>query len=284
MILFIHFFIIVDCDMYPYLTLGSVTISLVWIGIVIACCYFLFIVYTRSKHFRLDFFLFLFYAPLLLIVPYCISKIIWYFLAFRFSQPLDWDIFLYFFDPHGSPFSFVWLVVGVCLFFVYFLTRPYIFYSQEKWLYTIARGIVLSTILAWFFLVFGDWFMGKATESWFAIHPFTENATSLAKFDKVYPVWLILSFWSFVAFMISVVIEHYSKKYHWWLLLWLFLLSRIFVFPFQHYPQYLVWDLWWVRLDIKYYIAIFFGIFCLTLHALRYKFDPIHEEDDHHHH
>lgn len=263
--------------MYPFLTLGEITISLVWIGVVLSCCYFLSIMYTRCKRFHLDYTLFLFYAPLLLVIPYLSAKLLGYLLLFRFSEPFSLDIILYILNPHGWPFSFVGLVLGFTIFLAFFLTRPYIRYAQEKRLYAFMRASVLSTILVWFFLIFGDTFMGKATESWFAIHPFTESATSLAKFDKVYPVWLILSFWAFVAFAISQGISLITKKYHWRLLASLFLFSWIFVFPFQHYPQYLVWDRWWIRLDIKYYFVTLAWVFALILWLLRRHFDPPHD-------
>lgn len=246
--------------MFPYLTLFGVTISMTAIGIIVALMVFIIAVYHFSKSNNQDFYKFFYQFPFYLVLVYLLGRYSSYVLEHSTLFPSSWNALITVLHPHGFDLHGVGILLAIILslgiFFMSIKRRE----NKRIWADIIFFSGCIGLIVLGLFLTLGDTFIGKPTNSVFAIRAL-QPESGLTKFDGVYPVGLFLSLGVLFVNVLISFLKIFSKKN--WLGLWgglgiLIVLNICFLF--QQYPRHwLVSFLGMIR-DIKQYLSLFIFI------------------------
>ncbi len=243
--------------MYPYINIWDLTLSMTGIWIVVSFFVFMLVIYIRTNQEKLKFSKFFSIVILLILLAHILWKYFHLLFEYKIYFPINYKEIM-FFLPNVSWFkySFVWILIACFLFFWYFLKYRTNKLLRPKRVNIIFQALTISFIPLGLFLLLGDDFIGKNTNSFLSVHPLT-NETKLSAFDNIYPVGLFLSIWSFFTIIIKRFIDKQTNKKNWYLWLGIFLIMLSIVFLFQKYTRHIVDPLWFSKGSSKILVMIF---------------------------
>ncbi len=252
--------------MFPYIEFSWIKIYMIWVWIIFFVLNVIYLVYHYWKKYSLNFWRFFNYLPLFLFFPYVLWK---YFFSIvnpniKIFIPYNLQDFLYIFTPYWYNFYFPWIVVwifiAIYIFFKWIKIDIEIYKRIDVFFYSIS----LSLIPLWIFLLLWDNFIWEPTESFLWISAFMVDSQLYNFWNKVYPLWLFVSFIWILSFIIIFSL-HYIRKKYWLWIYWFILILLLFNIPFllQQYPRYFNISLWSLWFDMKNYFTIFMSIFLI---------------------
>lgn len=246
--------------MYPFLHLWWFSLSMTWLGIVSFLVVFIFIAQKRSALHGVQFRALLHFLPLIIMSWYLLGTRSWYFRSDFIVFPFDPKLRLLYISPYEYHFHFTGLLIGLSFGWYKFLQ------AQRRETHVRRRTILfesvcLASIPLWIFLLFGDNFIGKPIDSWrflSAIDPLSK----VAVYDKVIPLWLYLSAWSGLLYLLISFLNQWKKNIYRafpWLMLYRVLMWYLLMR--QIYPRHLVMKVGESTIDVKQYLC--FGLIIL---------------------
>ena len=251
--------------MYPYINILGINISMMAIGIILAFVIFLVTARILTKKNHQDFLKLFYWLPIWIVVSYLLGRYVSYVLDTGVYFPTSLQWFLLLISPQNFNLHFVWLLIAswVCV-SVFFSS---IKRTENKKIRAdiLFLSLTNALIILWIFLTLWDVVIWKPTESIFAIRALSDNS-NLMKFNGVYPVGLIISFWALIVHIIVSISSIISKKNWLWIrwIIWILIVLNI-AFLFQAYPRHGVVSLWWISFDIKQYLSLFIIVLCLIV-------------------
>jgi len=178
--------------MFPYLTLFGVKISMVAVGIVLALTVFTVTVYQLCKKNNQDFYRFFYQLPFRLILVYFLGRYSAFVLEHSTLFPSSVQAFFSILRPNNFNLHSVGILGAVMLSLWTFFAGIKRVENRKIWADILFSASCNATILLGLFLTLGDTFIGKSTDSVFAIRAL-QQGSGLTKFDGVYPVGIFLS-------------------------------------------------------------------------------------------
>lgn len=253
--------------MLSYMSVWWIKIYMTWIGIVLWFITFLIASHYLIRKYHQDFRKFFYRLPIFIILIY----FFWVYVDFLLNVwifPKSRNELLFLISPYWYKFHFAWVLLWSLIAFRIFFKRIKRNENKKIRIDIFFYSISLSLIPIWIFFLLWDNFIWKTCEWLLCIKPLNTES-ELNKFNWVYPAWLFLSIWSFIALLITVIIKKNQKKF-WFGILWLSLLiiiTNIVIMLFQNYPRHWTIQVWWIIFDIKQYISFF--IIMLMVYSLQ---------------
>ncbi len=252
--------------MFPFFTIRWIKVYMTGIGIVISFAAFIIIVWYLSKRFLQWFWRFFYRLPLAITLVYFLGSYLQFVLSNQAFIPTNAEQILSIIWPYGYKFNFagilLWIVISLFIFFRKIKTIE----NKKIWADIFFYGFTLCIVPLGFFLLLGDNFIGKTTDSFLAMRSL-HLESQWNKFDAVYPIWLLLS----IGALIIVTIVHtrriiWKKRGMWmqWLARLLIMINIILMM--QQYPRYMVISIGNISFDIKQHVSFFVIMLCLYYH------------------
>lgn len=248
--------------MYPYFIIHWYKIYAVWVWIVVSAILAIFVTWFFVKRYKLQFGKFFYRLPTLIIFTYLLGN--WAGLLFdqgiRFPFG-SWKAFLSLLSPYWYDFHFVGLVAGAAYARHRFFKKIYMKSEENKWINVFFFAFTAALIPLWLFLLLGDTFVGKATDSWYGVMALL-NDSALTNYWYVLPLGIMLSAIAFLTYIIIFFCKKFfSQQKVWWYLGFsiLFFLFNI-LFIGEIYVRHAPLSIWWFTFDIKNYVTTFIAI------------------------
>jgi hypothetical protein len=155
--------------MFPYFFFFGVKVSVVAIGMILALVVFIFTVWHLSKKNNQDFYKFFYQLPLWLILVYFFGRYTAFVLENSLFLPVAWSDVVTILRPNGFNLHivgiFIALLIAFCTFFMGIKRTE----NKKIWADILFSASCNALILLGIFLTLGDTFIGKSTDSVFAI-------------------------------------------------------------------------------------------------------------------
>lgn len=233
--------------MYHYITLWSLVINMTWLGIVVFLAVFLFVLHRDARWRWLNFWSFLRYLPLYIIIIYLCGTYFHY-LIDQFSLfPLSINQIVRYFSPYEYNFSLIWLVIWILAWGWKFLKEKE---KKAAWVSSFLYSVLWWMVPLGIFLLLWDAFVWLPTDWGFFVSAIRSDSI-VATYDKVIPLWVYLSliwilWWSWLFLFHKTLTPN-----HWyaWFALLFFLVSLVIIF--QQYPRRFVSQIGDISIDIK---------------------------------
>lgn len=222
------------------------------------------------------------FLPMMILLAYICWTRTRYFLKDFVIIPLNPHYLLLYLSPYNFHFHFtgiiLWLLIG----------RSKFIQTQKREHRFRRYSVVLEWLLLWsiplgVFFLFWDNFIGKAIEWWRYISAI--DATSkVAVYDKVIPLWLYLTAWSWILYLLLGILHQKKPSMHrvfvWYIC---YRLGIALLMIRQIYPRHLVAKWWPLWVDIKQYTCIVLAmilcrqryLFATSIHRPTYETNPI---------
>lgn len=265
--------------MYPFLNIWWLSLSMTWLGIVSFLVVFIFVAQKKATRQGVQFRVLLRYLPLIIMLGYLLwtwSRYVWSdFIVF----PLDPRQRLLYLSPYEYRFHFTWLVIGAGFWWYKFLQTQRRETHLRRWT-ILFESLCIASIPLGIFLLFGDHFIGKPIESWrylSAIDPLSK----VAAYDKVIPLWLYLSAWASIVYLLIALANQWKKNIYRafpWLMLYWFMIWGLLVR--QIYPRHIVAKVFWYTVDVKQYICILIILFIARQRRLIQTSSSLQQQPD----
>ncbi len=241
--------------MYPFLNIWWLSLSMTWLGIVSFLAVFIFVAQKKAAKQGVQFRLLLRYLPLIIMLAYLLwtwSRYVW---SDFIILPLDPRQRLLYLSPYEYRFHFTWLAIGAWLWWYKFLQTQ----RREthlRWWTILFESLCIASIPLGIFLLFGDHFIGKPIDTGRYISAI-DPLSKVAAYDKVIPLWLYLSAWASILYLLIAVASQRKKNIYRafpWLILYWGMLCILLIR--QIYPRHIVAKVLWYTVDVKQYLCI----------------------------
>jgi len=237
------------------------------VGVWVVVFLFTFIIVSKylCKKWHQDFYKLFYWLPIAILFIYFFGAytqfVLDYWLIPRSLQEIK-----ILFSPYWYNFNFIGLLIWFVISLFLFFKKIQRYETKRIRIDIIFFSLVLSFIPFWIFLIFGDNFIWKPSNSIFTLKPLTIDS-ELNKFNWVYPIWLFLSIWASIVIVISHFLKKKRKQFWEWIIWFiLFLLGINVIFLFQQYPRYGVISFVGITFDIKHYISFFVMMYWLHIY------------------
>ncbi|MDR2416062.1 MAG: hypothetical protein LBD75_05680 [Candidatus Peribacteria bacterium] len=197
--------------MFPFIEVAGAKISMTALGIIVALLTFIGTTYYLCRKHHQDFFKLFYRLPIRIIFMYLLGRYITVVLETSSFIPTSFTQVLTILRPRQFDFHFVGILIALTISLGTFFARIKRTENKKIRADILFSGICNAIIILGIFLTLGDTFIGKPTDSIFAIktlHPESE----LTKFDGVYPIGLFLSIGALVVSIIINVLKIFLKK------------------------------------------------------------------------
>lgn len=263
--------------MFPFFTVWWAKIYMTGIGIVISFITFVIIVWYLSKRFLQGFWKFFYWLPLAITLVYFLWSYVQFVLSNQAFIPTTIEQIISIIWPYWYKFHFAWILLGIVISLFVFFKKIKTIENKKIWADIFFYWFALCIVPLWFFLLLGDNFIWKTTDSFFAMKSL-HMESQWNKFDGVYPIGLLLSIWS----LLIVIFMHirkiiWKKRGIWMQWLALLLIMMNIILMMQQYPRYMVISVGNISFDIKQHISFFVIMLCLYYHKKRNTPKPILE-------
>lgn len=249
--------------MYPFITISWIHLEVTGIGIILCFLVFMIVCRLRCKIMELPFKDLFYSLPGMIALIYLWWSYMRYILDTGNLLPhsiIDMYTILL---PDDYKFHISGMIIWLIIFLIIFINQQSGRFIRHKRIDCIYIWLMQSIIVLGIFLVLWDDMIGVSTESRIGIYALTP-LSEVAKFNKVYPVWLFLSIAALLSFIISFFFKKRSNWPGWWYAgFWTFLLWLWVVLLFQHYPRHGVILLYDIRYDINQYICRLLWVYCI---------------------
>jgi hypothetical protein len=242
--------------MYPYITLGSITLYMTWLGLLLWALVFLWTTHRYAKKHALDTTHFFGTFSLWVIIIYLLGTYTWYLIEDFVLFPIDRQYRVLYLSPYGYKFHFLWIVAGLMTTGRLFLKKVPVS-THDAWISTLCHAFLLSLLPIGIWLVLWDNFIGKPVESGRYVSALLADS-KVAAYDRVIPLWLYLALFGVIGHLALAWREWTTKRYawyRWWGTLFLFLGILLIS---QQYARHIVIRVAGNARDIKQYVA--FGL------------------------
>ena len=242
--------------MFPFLEIWWSSAYMTGIGIICFILVFCGALYRYTKRAWVQFNIFFQRLPQYILIVYVCSTYIYYFVREFIWFPLSREQLLLYFSPYGYTFHLVWAIIGIVISMGLFYQHIETPTGKAKWTDSLFTATSLWLIPLGIGLLLWDQFIGLATEWSFYISAM--HAESLvAVYDKVLPLWLLLSVIGLVWYGFSILLRNRNTRPWWWYLAFALLALALWgLIAFQQYPRHLVMALGDIRIDIKHYVLL----------------------------
>jgi hypothetical protein len=197
--------------MFPYVERFNLKISMTATGIVLALLTFIITVYYLCQKNHQDFLKLFYKLPFWIILTYLLGRYSAFILETSSFLPTSFASILTILRPKQFDFHFVGIIIAIVISFGTFFASIKRTENKKIRADILFSGLCNATIVLGIFFTLGDTFIGKTTESIFAIRALHAES-SLTKFDGVYPVGLFLSLGALVINVIVNVLKILLKK------------------------------------------------------------------------
>ena len=242
--------------MYPYIQLRWFSISMTWLWIISFLVVFLFIAKKRSARYGVQFRTLLRHIPIIIMLAYLLWTWSRYlrsdFIVISFD-PRQWLLYL---SPYEYRFHFSGMILWIAIGWYKFLKTQ----RREHHIHRrsiLFESICLASLPLWICLLLGDHFIWRPVDTWrylSAIDPLSK----MAVYDKVVPIGIYLSVWSWIIYILIALLHKRKPKIHRafpWLMLYRLMIGSILIR--QIYPRHFVAKAFGQTVDIKQYICLF---------------------------
>ena len=244
-------------QMFPFFEVFGIKISMMVVGLILALTTFIVTTYYLCKNNHQDFFKLFYQLPLWLILAYVLGRYVSFILESSSFFPSSLTEGIWILRPHNFDLHFIGILITILIFLFSFFSSIKRTENKKIWSDILFSAFCNTLIVLGIFFTLGDTFIGKPTNTIFAIRALHSEST-LTKFDGVYPIGLLLSIWALAVSVIINLLKIFFKR-NWlglWGLIWLLIVINI-CFLFQSYPRYGVVNFLWTTLDIKQYLSFF---------------------------
>jgi uncharacterized membrane protein len=155
--------------MFPYFTLWGLHISMTAVGMVLALLTFILTVYHLSKRNNQDFYKFFYQLPFWLILMYFLGRYVSFALGHSVLLPNSRGDIISILRPDAFNLHIVGVLIAVVISLWTFFASIKRTENKKIWVDILFSGICNAVILLGLFLTLGDGFIGKPTDSVFAI-------------------------------------------------------------------------------------------------------------------
>lgn len=140
--------------------------------------------------------------------------------------------------PYGYKFHFTGILLGLTIAIVRFMKKQKRYENKRIRIDILFISLALAIIPLGIFLLLGDHFIGKPTDSLIGIKPLHPDS-ELNKFSSVYPIGLFLSIGSLLVLLLFAILKKVKQRFGLGLLgfIGLLIMTNI-VLLFQQYPRY----------------------------------------------
>jgi hypothetical protein len=197
--------------MFPFIEVADVKISMTAVGIIIALLTFIGTTYYLCKKNHQDFFKLFYRLPLRVIFIYLLGRYAAVALETSSIIPTSLTQILTILRPKQFDFHFTGILVAIVISLGTFFATIKRTENKKIRADILFSGICNATIVLGIFLTLGDTFIGKPTDSIFAIKPLHPES-ELTKFDGVYPVGLFLSIGALIVSVVTNFLKIFLKK------------------------------------------------------------------------
>jgi hypothetical protein len=181
------------------------------IGIILALFTFIITIYLLCQKNHQDFLKLFYRLPFRCILTYLLGRYTSFVLETSSLLPTSFAEVVNILRPNQFRFDFVGILIALTLCLGNFFASIKRTENKKIRADMLFSGICNATIILGIFLTLGDNFVGKPTESIFAIRALHEES-GLTKFDGVYPVGLFLSLGALVVNVIINLLKIILKK------------------------------------------------------------------------
>lgn len=236
------------------------------IGIVISFLAFVIIVWYLSKRYLQGFWRFFYWLPLVIALVYFLGSYTQFVLSNQLIIPRTIEQIFSIIGPYWYKFHFAWILLGLVIALFSFFKKIKTIENKKIWADIFFYAFTLCIVPLWIFLLLGDNFIGKTTDSFLAIKSL-HIESQWNKFDAVYPIGLLLSIGA-----LAIALFVHLRRIFWnkrgfgmqWLAILLVMINIILMM--QQYPRYMVISVGNISFDIKQHISFFVIMLCLYYH------------------
>lgn len=249
--------------MYPYFNLFWITLSMMAIWILLSFVVFLVTAWILTERNHQDFLKLFYRLPIWIISSY----LLWRYVSFSLETwsyfPSSFSAFLSLLSPKWFKFHFVGLLLATRICLKSFFSSIKRTENKKIWADIFFFSWANALIVLWIFLTLWDNVIWLPTDSSFWIRALIDDS-ALTKFDRVYPVWLFLSFWVLAVHVIMSFINIIFKKNWIWLrgIVWILVVLNI-CFLFQSYPRYGIISMFNISFDANQYFSRIMIAICI---------------------
>ena len=252
--------------MYHYITLWDIKIYMTWVGIIVFLLTFLLSLRMYGKKHTLPIHQFMTNVPFYLIWIYIFSSYTRYLLGNYTIIPLNLQQLLLYFSPTWYQFHLVGILIGALAIGLHTILNTTSLDKKNKWVDAFIHSVCLACIPLWIFLLLGDNFIGRSTETWLFVTAMRSDS-NLAIYGKVLPLGLFLSLRWLVCHMIMNMYTYKTKKTFAYAGIALFCLWLCAITLFQQYPRHIVTSIQWITFDIKQYLLLIISVYFIYKHV-----------------
>src|SRR5574344_1359293 len=127
----------------------------------------------------------------------------------------SWKTFLSLLSPYGYHFHFIGLVIGAAYAWRRFFKKIYMKSEAHKWVNVFFFAFAAALIPLGLFLLLGDTFVGKPTDSRFGVMALL-NDSALTNYGHVLPLGVILSAIAFLTYIIIFFCKKFFSQQRVW--------------------------------------------------------------------
>lgn len=239
-----------------------------WVAILAFLWTFLRVLYFDAKEKNLDYIRFIKFLPLYVLIIYFFATYTYYLINNNIFIPLSAEQLILYLTPYQYRFHIIWIALWVIIWWSQFVNRQQT-HDRIKWINAFLHALCRSLIPLGIFLVLWDTFIWVPTDSGFYISAI-RNDSNVAVYDKVIPLWLLISVLWLLWWWILYVFKDRFRKNHWMYGLAIIAWCLALILILQQYPKRIVMWVWWVTIDINQYFFIILWI-GLIINWLRFS-------------
>ncbi len=263
--------------MFPFFTIWWAKVYMTGVGIVISFLAFVIIVWYLSKRFLQWFWKFFYRLPLAITLVYFLGSYTQFVLSNQALFPTTIEQLFSIIGPYWYKFHFAWILLGLVISLFVFFKKIKTIENKKIWADIFFYGFTLCVVPLGIFLLLGDNFIWKTTDSFLAIKSL-HSESQRNKFDSILPIWLFLSIGALaIALFFHIKRIIFKKRWLWMQWLAILLIMINIVLMMQQYPRYMVIWAWNISFDIKQHVSFFVIMICFYYHKKRNSPRPILE-------
>lgn len=251
--------------MFPYITLWWINIYMTGLGIVAGLVTFICISRYFCRKYSIQFRRLFYWLPRAIILMYTCGSYV-HFVLREWLFPTDGQQLLSLISPYGYKFHFIGILLGLSIGIRLFFKEIKRLENKKVYSDVFFFAMTGAMIPLWLFLLLGDDFIGKSTNSIRWVQAL-QSESALNKFSAVYPIGLILSIGAAILYAAMAIWKRITKQIGIGFLGFVYLLILInIVLLYQQYPRYGIIPFGEYTLDIKQYASIIAIVICFWIY------------------
>jgi len=241
--------------MFPYISLWWINIYMTGVGIVVTLVTFICISWYFCRKYSIQFWRLFYRLPQAIILVYACGSYV-HFILREWLFPTSRQQILSLISPYGYKFHFIWIIIWLWIAMRLFFKKIKRLENKKVYSDVLFFAMTGSLIPLGLFLLLGDDFIGKSTNSIRGVQAL-QSESALNKFSAVYPIWLVMSIGAAVIYTLMAIWKRITKQIGIGFLGFVYLLILLnIILLYQQYPRYGIIPFGEYTLDIKQYISL----------------------------